>query len=92
MSMIMSVSPPVTLMARKMAIVTVGGGIVGEGDGLHVDYDLRCANCGHTYPMAEQPRALALLPVGATVLPGYAEMCPRCYHDHLAGDVLEVVI
>lgn len=88
---IQSVSPPVTF-APPMAIVTVGGGIVGTGDGLHVDYDLRCNSCGRTYPMAEQPRALALSPVGATVLPGYTEMCPHCRHDHAAGDLLEVVI
>lgn len=89
--MILNVTPVLTIKP-PMAIVTVGGGIVGDGDGLHVDYDLRCNSCGRTYPMAEQPRALALSPVGATVLPGYTEMCPRCYHDHVAGDVLEVVI
>lgn len=90
MSMIITaVSTPVTINQRPALVVAVGGGVVGD-NGFHVDVDLRCRACGNRYSMAENPRALALSPAGATVLPGYTEMCPNCYHEHRPGTVLEV--
>lgn len=88
---IVAVGPPVTFNQQPMAVVAVGGGVVGDAWS-HVAVDLRCRVCQETYPMAEAPRALALTSRGAQVLPGYTEMCPHCYHEHKPGTFMQIEV
>ena len=81
----------IPLKKRTMSVVTVGGGIVGSRQTYQrAKMALVCHGCGSAYDMATDPQCLALSPSGATVRPGYTEMCPACYHEHPAGTVLEV--
>ena len=76
---------------KIMTVVTVGGGRVGSHQvNQRATMALVCRGCDNAYDMAADPHGLALSPSGATVRPGYTEMCPSCYHEHLAGTVLEV--
>lgn len=51
---------------------------------------LICHKCNGRYPVGPEPVALAFGPAGATVYPGWVEICPICLHGHGAGDVLAV--
>lgn len=73
------------------AVVAVGGGVVGD-DADRARAWLRCAGCGQQYEMALEPVALRLSAAGATVQPGYVEMCPHCFYEHVAGTVLDVEV
>lgn len=73
-------------------LVSVGGGPVGSGAAVTRMAALRCQDCGKLYPMALDPVGLAMGPRGATVLAGFVEVCPRCHHSHLPGDVLGVEV
>jgi hypothetical protein len=76
---------------EDLAIVAVGGQPVGATRPRpQTVMRLRCARCGELYPMATDPLALALSPLGATVLPGFVETCPICYGQTVPGGVLEV--
>lgn len=51
---------------------------------------LICNKCNGRYRVGPEPLALAFGPNGATVYPGWIEICPICFHGHAAGDVLAV--
>ena len=74
----------------NLSVVTLGGGPIGERQGGQSMAWLRCPECDVTYRMADDPRGLALGPNGATVLGGYVEMCPHCWHESQPGTVLSV--
>lgn len=75
-----------------LQLVTVGGEILGQQrlPGEAMVAALRCARCGKPYLMGAAPVALALGPLGATVVSGFVERCPHCHHEHVAGAVLTV--
>ena len=73
----------------KYYAVTLGGAPVPFPPDPSVA-DVVCPKCNGRYPMAANPEAFALSPVGATVLAGYIEACPCCGAGHLPGVVLGV--
>lgn len=76
---------------EDFAIVASGGGRIGAAAmRTRRPTLLRCAGCGGAYPLALDPLALAFGPDGATVLPGFVEVCPHCHHEHFPGDGLAV--
>ena len=88
---ILQIYPPVGL--RQFAVVACGGGAVGQPrPAATAAMQLRCPECAAAYPLAADPVALALGPQGATVLRGFVETCPACWHQSYPGAVLAVEV
>lgn len=90
-SPILVIAPPVGL--RRFAVVACGGGVVGQPrTAATASMQLRCPECAEAYPLAADPMGLGLGPQGATVLRGFVETCPICWHESYPGTVLAVEV
>ncbi len=74
-----------------LQVLSVGGEVLGRQFLSPAVMEwLRCGHSGELYRMGLEPVALALGPLGATVLAGFVEVCPLCHFEHVAGVVLPV--